>query len=438
MATNSYDFIIIGGGTASLVLANHSPRIAVSKYLSLKQLALHNKKINIPHGRTLGGSSAINGQAFIATSKAGIDTWGEFGNLGWSWEALAPYFKKAHTLALPSKDTALYNHFHLDYIDTNISAWIETLHALGHKATGDPFSGEIIGAYTNAASIDPQIRQRSYAASAHLKPAQDRSNLTVLTGAHVQRILLRGNPPEVVAVGAVYVHGQETKTASAREEVILSAGTLHSPKILELTGVGNPDLLSSLNIPVVVANKYVGENLQDHPMSGLSFEVKGGVKTIDDLLRRDPVVSERAMEQYAQSQSAQTAYYNRLLKIPKESTASFFTYAAQGNLGSASGSFLMQSTLLPGNYYSVAVCLLQPLSRGCVHIRIADPSGAVKVDPRYLTQPLDLEVFARHMTYIHTIISMKPLASLLKPNGRRNAYAPTDLTDLDAMRKYVQ
>ncbi|RYO74710.1 hypothetical protein DL762_010306 [Monosporascus cannonballus] len=173
-------------------------------------------------------------------------------------------------------------------------------------------------------------------------------------------------------------------------------------------------------------------------MSGLSFEVKDGVKTIEDLLRRDPVALERAMEQYTQSQSAQSAYYNRLLKNPKESTTSFFTYAAQGNFGSASGSSLIQSAILPGNYYSVAVCLLQPLSRGCVHVRTADPSGPVKVDPRYLTHPLDLEVFARHMTYIHTIFSAEPLASLLKPDGRRNASAPADLTDLDAMRKYVQ
>lgn len=461
------------------------------------QSALHNKVITIPYGRVLGGSSAINGQAFVATSKVNVDAWDELGNPGWSWETLAPYFKKSHTLAVPPSDSAIYNHLRLDYIQPDISgsdgpikasfpnsidnplpnAWIETLHALGHKATGDPFSGNIIGAYTNAASIDSETRQRSYAASAYWKPVQDRKNLTVITGAYVQRILLRGNPPSVIAVGVEYVNNGETRTANASGEVILSAGALHSPKLLELSGIGDPDLLAFIGIPTVIANKYVGENLQDHPMSGLSFEVQDGVETIDDLLRQDPAAMGKAMKQYVDSRSgplavggifsygflplqtalpeslsslsdstdnthplkpAENAYYDRLLNNPNESTAGFFTYGAQGNFGGGSGSSLMQSNFLPGNYYSVAICLLQPLSRGSVHIRSADPSDAVKVDPRYLTHPFDLEVFARHMTYISTIISTEPLASLIKPDGRRNACAPADLADVEAMRGYVK
>ncbi|KAI0428960.1 glucose-methanol-choline oxidoreductase-like protein [Xylaria sp. FL1042] len=529
MVPDSYDFIIVGGGTAGLVLAHRltegvgvevlileagkdltaDPRVTTPALfptllgseadwntVTETQSALYDRKINIPHGRILGGSSAINGQAFVATSKVNIDTWGKLGNPGWSWEKLEPYFKKSHTFAPPAPDDPAYTHLHLDYINPQISgidgpikasfpsgndnplprAWIESLHSLGHSATGDPFSGEIVGAYTNAATIDPETRERSYSASNYWGPVKDRANLALITEAHVTKVILEGTAPAVVAAGVQYIHNGEAKTVKARKEVILSAGALHSPKILELSGIGDPVLLSSLSIPVVVSNKYVGDNLQDHPMSGLSFEVKDGVETIDGLLRREPAAMEKAMGQYASSKSGplavggiysyaflglrespsdltsktsypsdthplmplQTEYYKQLLKNPEESTAGFFTYAAQGNFGSDSGSSLMQSGLLPGSYYSVAICLLQPLSRGYVHIRSADPLIPVQVDPRYLSHPLDLEVFAQHMSYISKIVSTEPLASFLKINGRRNATAPSDITDVEAMKEYLK
>ncbi|KAI0966756.1 glucose-methanol-choline oxidoreductase [Xylaria arbuscula] len=182
--------------------------------------ALHDRKISIPHGGILGGSSAINGQAFVATLKVNIDTWGKLGNPGWSWEKLEPYFKRSHTHA-PPLDDATYKHLHLDYIEPHISgkdgpikgsfpagnenplprAWIEAMHSLGHRATGDPFSGEIVGAYTNAATIDPETRQRSYSASNYWASVKDRANLTLTTGAHVVKVILEGTAPAVLAAG---------------------------------------------------------------------------------------------------------------------------------------------------------------------------------------------------------------------------------------------
>ncbi|KAI0966744.1 hypothetical protein F4678DRAFT_466114 [Xylaria arbuscula] len=135
---------------------------------------------------------------------------------------------------------------------------------------------------------------------------------------------------------------------------------------------------------------------------------------------------------------AQTEYYKELLRTRQKSTAGFFAYAPQGNFGSDSGSSLMQSDFLPGSSYSVAICLLQPLSCGYVHIQSADPLVPVQVDPHYLTHPLDLEVFARHMRYISEIVSTEPLSSLLQTNGRRNVAAPADITDVKAMKDYLR
>lgn len=458
-------------------------------------MGLNGKTIGIPHGNVLGGSSAINGQALVANAKVNLDAWGDLGNPGWDWEVLAPYYKKFHTLQSPPTDEATRRHLHLDVIDNNVrgsdgpiktsfpagtanpipKAWIETFDSLGLKATSDPFAGKNVGAYTNACTIDPDTSQRSFSASRYWAPVQDRPNLTVVTGARVQKLLLHRDN-EVKVVGVKFTHQGATKTVDINEEAILAAGALNTPKLLELSGIGDPDLLSSLGIPVVLVNKYVGENLQDHPMAGLSFEVSDQVKTIDDLLRQDPAALQSAMEQYQTSQSgplalggifsyamlpllsqtlndlstysdpddmhplrkAQTDYYHGLLEKGEESTGGFFTYAAQGNFSSGSGSSLMSSGFLPGSYLSIAILLLQPLSRGSVHIRSADPLDPVKVDPRYLAHPLDLEVLARHMTYISTIISTEPLASLLKPDGRRNSGAPADLTDIDEMKEYLR
>ncbi|KAF2875736.1 glucose-methanol-choline oxidoreductase-like protein [Massariosphaeria phaeospora] len=483
MQNRIFNLVIIGGGTAGLVLANRLTEDAATHVVVLEagedltsdprvttpalfptllgsdadwntptepQEAAGGKRMNISHGRVLGGSSAINGQAFVATSKIGVDTWAALGNPGWDWDTLSPYFQKAHTLVSPS-DPAVREHLRLDYIDANVSghngpmqtsfpddlgnplpkAWIETLERLGHRCTGDPFSGEITGAYTNAASIDAETRQRSYSASAYLQPVRHRPNLHVVTGATVQKIVLDNG---------------ETMTVHARDEVILYAGTLHSPKLLELSGIGDARLLNELGIPVIIDNKYVSENLQDHPMTGFSFEVREGVDAIDDLLRQDPASLQHAMEQYAANKSGPLGvggiFSYALLALQEalseEGRANIRKLSQTSTYPEDQHPLEPAHTAFPGHFYSIAIGLLQPLSRGSVHIRDAEPSSPVKIDPKYLSHPLDLEALARHMTYIGTIAATEPLASLLKPGGRRNAAAPSDLSDLAAVREYVR
>lgn len=458
-------------------------------------------RVNIPHGRVLGGSSAINGVAFVATSKIGVDAWGALGNPGWSWEDLAPYYKKSYTLARPRQD--VYDYLGLSYIDDQIAgtdgpiqvsfpddlkdplpqAWIATLKDLGYPMSGDPFSGSAYGGYTNAASIDPVSRQRSYSAKAYWEPVRHRSNLFTLTGATVTKLVL-SNDTSVVATGVQFLKAGQTQTIVARKEVILCAGAFHSPKILELSGIGSRKILDSFHIPVVIDNPNVGENLQDQVMTGFSFEVKDGIETKDKLSNQDLDALSAAMTMYTQEQkgplavggvfsyaflpviefttpqgqkhlmeliestkaydsehpiqSLHTSFVHEMLQNPHEGSGGFFTYPCQGNFGGeGSGAELVQ-TLLPGNFYTIAVSLMHPLSRGSTHVTSSDPTASVKVDPKYLAHPLDLEIFARHVQHIWKIAETEPLRSLLKEGGQVNKAAPRDWKNLDAIKDYVR
>ncbi|GAB1198538.1 hypothetical protein APSETT444_007861 [Aspergillus pseudonomiae] len=175
-------------------------------------------------------------------------------------------------------------------------------------------------------------------------------------------------------------------TVTARREVILSAGTFNSPKILELSGIGSRTILESFDIPVIIDNPNVGENLQDHPLAGLSFEVQDFIKTKDDLMRRVPEALSAAMESYKTHH------------------------------------------------------LMHPLSRGSCHISSSNPSDYPIVDPRYLTHPADLEMLARHARFIDVIAASQPLASMLKPGGKRSLGSPDDLRKipLDDVKEYVK
>ncbi|KAI0399128.1 GMC oxidoreductase-domain-containing protein [Xylaria palmicola] len=277
--------MIVGGGTAGLVLVNRLSEDNTVQVLA----ALNNKTIRLPLGRALGGSSAINGQVFLATSKVSIDTWGELGNPGWTWDVLAQYCRKSFTLDRPAPDSLVHKH----YTDSRS----------GPLATGGVVSYALLGLQDCLPS--------------HLLP--DGFNFT-----------------------------------------------------------------------------------NEHPL-----------------------------------QSAHSEYVTRLLCNPAEATATFCGQASQGNFGALAGALLLQSGLLPGNYFTIAAYILQPMSRGSVHIRSSDIFEAVKLDPGYLRHPLDLEVLARHMAYVPEIVSKEPLASLLNPGGRRNASAPTD-NNLESMKEYVK
>ena len=385
-----------------------------------------------------------------------------------------------------------------DVLDEPLTkAWIDTFKTLNQKATGDPFSGQTVGGFSNPATIDPKTKTRSYAVTAYYLPAKDRPNLHMTTGALVEKVVLGNEDGNVTATGVQYTKDGKTQAVKARKEVVLAAGALLTPKLLELSGIGNPDVLQAQSIPVHVGNPNVGENLQDHIMGGISFEVKEGVQTVDDLARGNPTVIGAAMQAYQTSQAGpfsmggvnsnafmplvdcleqkekdnlstlldqilnstdtrklsqgaekQFEIIRSTLENPKEGSAGLFMYLCQTNFHNPPSSAHQNrpsataylENLQPGNFLTLGAALLHPFSRGSVHISSGDPNAAPTLDPKYLSHPLDIEILARYTQFLETLAATEPLASYLKPSGRRNAHAAEAhiATDLAATKDYLR
>jgi choline dehydrogenase-like flavoprotein len=420
-----------------------------------------------------------------------VDAWAQLGNEGWDWETLKPYYRKAYRLSLPSTEDV--ERLGLGYVDTQAAeesngfihasfpdkiydpiadAWIQAFKKkeLANLMTADPFEGRAYGGYINAASIDPVTKTRSYAANAYYEPVEKRENLQVLTGVTVEKVILSADVEGYVATGVQYQQDGVSKSVTARREVILSAGVFNSPKLLELSGIGSRTVLEKHSIPVLVDNPNVGENLQDHVLGGVSLEVRDSVPTKDSMMRREPAVIQAAMEDYAArqagpftvggnyasallpldsddsidlsglSESASEVYSRSIIENPHEPTAGYFVYPTQADFISSHKKGQGISTPMPGNYLTIAVQLLNPLSRGHSHIVSSNVSDAPAIDPRYLTHPLDVELLARHTRFIETIASSPSLTKVLKPSGKRSAGAASDFraVPLDELRAYVR
>ena len=427
----------------------------------------------------------MNAHVFVPPTKTVVNAWGTLGNPGWNWKTMESYYAKTYSLEAP--EPALQEHLGISWMNKNHAfpsgrirtsytgslkdsiprAWGDTFKALGYSMTTNPFAGGASGAFSCLASIDPVKKERSYAATAYYAPASDRQNLHVLTNCTVQKILIEVNGSDKYATGVQYLQDGKTVLAKARKEVILAAGALNSPKMLEQSGVGNATLLRAHGVDVLVDNPRVGENLQDHIVCSIGYEAADEVNTLDDLVRQDPKAVEAAMGEYLTSKTgpltsvgvesyaylpvmeyltengqtelnslldkytptendlqnpATASYYNAvksILKSKEESSGSYLTVATQSVLPTDPKHEDSPTGPVAGKFITLGTMLSHPLSRGSVHINSSNPGEAPVVQPRYLHHPLDMEVFARHMHYLETIAASKPFQSVLKENGRR-------------------
>jgi choline dehydrogenase-like flavoprotein len=446
-------------------------------------------------GIVVGGSSAINAMNAIFPSCKIFDIWAELGNPNWNAAAMAPYVKKFQAFNPPhsavAKDLLLDDY--MDYslygtdgpVQTNIpnwhlpltKIWADTWKGLKLLTNQDPITGRATGAFTPVTYIDSRTAQRSHAGVAYWEPASTRKNLTMITGAMVEKIVLeKSSTGIVVATGVKYrIEGQDqSQVAQARKEVILSAGAFNSPALLEVSGIGDEDLLKSLGVDLVISNPNVGENLQDHPMVWMQFDTSDEY-SLDSL--KDPEKAGKVFQDYLENKTgplstvfnagglfpiveligadekeilrnivtnytkntttetlseAQQIQRNHLLSIMLDSKDSTCTISGAG---ASLAALLGGQVKSRAPQLSILMALLHPLSRGRTHIQSSDTRISPTIDPKYLSHPLDLEIFARHILHVKTLVKAQPLASIITPGGEM---FPAKLENLEDAKAWAR
>lgn len=418
---DSYDYIIVGAGSAGCVLANrlsenpantvllieaggkdshpflHIPAgfsfmignpKADWQYTSQAEPHLNNREIYCPRGRTLGGSSSINGMAYVRGHCPDYDGWRQMGNRGWGWDDVLPYFRKSEDY--DGGEDATHGTGGPLAVGHN-SLWhplsevlVEAASQAGIPRCQDINAGDPDG--LSAMPVNLRNGRRRSAATSFLKPVMSRPNLQVETQALVDRIELS----EGTATGITYRKNGESRTANARREVIVSAGAVNSPKLLELSGIGDGERLQGIGIPVVRNLPGVGENMQDHLMVSVRQRMKNirsmneethGLHMLKNVLTY--LLFQSGM---LASSAAQVTGYTKVRPQSVSGDIQFFGIAATFD---ASGARKFGLEDRPGFTLGFYPC--RPESRGHVHAASADPDATPIIQANYLAEAVDQE-----------------------------------------------
>lgn len=384
----------------------------------------------IPRGRVLGGTSSLNAMLYVRGEARDYDVWAELGNRGWSWEDVLPYFKKSENWEGPPAPWRgkggplnICDQYQTDGItDALISAAGEC----GYPVNPDYTCGKQDGfAYFQLTQKDGM---RWSTSRAYLASAVKRPNLRVETNAHTTKVTIKNKR----ATGVEYVKGSKSLSVKARREVILSAGAVQSPQLLELSGIGNPEVLKSHGINVVHALPGVGENYQDHYIIRMVWRVVGA-STLNE--RSHGLALAKEIVKYAFTRRGLLTTSAGIVNGNVRSRPDLDTPDIQYTIAHASFKDPVKRILDHEPGLTIGPTPLRPDSRGTIHVKSSDPFAAPAIRPNFLTQEGDRQCLLEGMRIARKIVAAPSLAGYISEEIDPGGQAQTDDELLDFARR---